>query len=159
MSSSSSADQVLPSHPASVQRRFMRVLRDRGIEVITGEPIVAVERGYLRRADGSGHALDEMLFVTSARAAPWLHNSGLALDPQGFVTVNATLESISHRNLFAAGDIAAVIGHERPKSGVFAVRQGRPLAANLRRALLGQALRDFQPQRGALGLPFADIRR
>lgn len=146
------ADHVLPSHPVSVQRRFARVLHDRGIRTITGQPIVAVEQGHLRRADGTCHDLGEMLFVTSARAAPWLRDSGLALDPEGFVEVGAALQSTSHPNVFAAGDIAAVIGHERPKSGVFAVRQGPPLAANLRRAIVGEALRDFHPQRDALSL-------
>lgn len=145
-------DEILPSHNGRVRHAFERVLRERRVHVRPGEAVVEMAPGRLRSANGSEHALDETLWVTTAGAAPWLASSGLRLDGQGFIAVTDTLQSVSHPTVFAAGDIASVEGHPRPKSGVFAVRQGKPLADNLRRALAGRSLRPFRPQRRFLSL-------
>jgi selenide, water dikinase len=144
--------EVLPGHNARARRSFERVLDERRVHVLAGEAVVEVSPGRLVSAQGKEYALDEMLWVTAAGAAPWLAESGLRVDEQGFIAVNDALQSVSHPSVFAAGDIASVEGHPRPKSGVFAVRQGRPLADNLRRALQGHALLPFRPQRRFLSL-------
>jgi selenide,water dikinase len=144
--------QVLPTHNPSVRRRFERVLAERGVVVHTGSAVVEVERSRLRTADGRSHDIDDVLWTTEAAAAPWLAQSGLAVDEGGFVRVSSTLQSISHPQVFASGDIAAMVDHPRPKSGVFAVRQGPPLARNLRYTLLGEPLETYRPQRRFLSL-------
>lgn len=147
-----SATGILPTHNRRVQAKFRRVLAERAVRVHEGTPVVEVGSGWLRCEDGSRLSLDEILWVTQAGAAPWLKESGLAVDPRGFVQVADTLESLSHRGVFASGDVAAVVNHPREKAGVFAVRQGPPLTANLRRALRGEPLRPFIPQTKFLGL-------
>ena len=144
--------EILPSLNPSVRRKFARVLAARGVQVHTGAPVVRVEEGELHCAGGFVLPLDEILWVTAAGAAPWLADTGLTLDARGFIEVDDTLQSVSHPDVFAAGDIASVSTHPRPKSGVFAVRQGRPLADNLRRRLLGKPARPFRPQRKFLSL-------
>jgi selenide, water dikinase len=148
----SGPDQILPDHNAGLRARFERVLAERGVEVHPGHRVVAVADGAVRCANGAVIALDEILWVTSARPAPWLGQSGLEVDDKGFVRVDETLRSLSHREVFAAGDVAAMEGHPRPKSGVFAVRQGPPLASNLRRAAQGLRLKRFVPQRKFLSI-------
>ncbi len=148
----SASDDILPSHNPRARRIFEHVLRDRHVHVVTGTPVAEVAPGRLATAQGADYALDEILWVTAAGAAPWLAETGLKLDAQGFVAVDETLQSVSHDQVFAAGDIASVLRHPRPKSGVFAVRQGRPLAENLRRALRMRKLVPFRPQRQFLSL-------
>ena len=143
---------ILPTHNRSVRQKFERILEERGIQLHRGSAIVEVEQGALRAAGGRSHEIDETLWTTQAEAAPWLAEWGLAVDADGFVQVSRTLRSISHPDVFAAGDIAAMVHDPRPKSGVFAVRQGPPLARNLRRALLGEPLEDYRPQRRFLSL-------
>ena len=114
--------------------------------------VVEVHKDGLRCADGREYELEEILWVTDAAAPAWLAEAGLAVDDRGFVLVHAALQSVSHPDVFAAGDVAAVVPYPREKAGVIAVRQGKPLARNLRRVLTGRAPRPFVPQRQWLAL-------
>ncbi len=143
---------ILPTHNARVRAMFAHVFRERGIHVHADQPIVEVEQGRLRDAAGTTHVADEILWTTEARAAAWIRESGLAADDEGFVRVGSTLESVSHPGVFAAGDVASLVGHRLEKSGVYAVREGQALAPNLRRALDGARLRQYRPQRRFLSL-------
>ena len=143
---------ILPTHNRGMRRRLERVLRERGVRVHLSQAVTSVSDGLITCADGATVVLDEILWVTQAGAAPWLREAGLDVDAGGFVRVDDTLQSTSHTGVFAAGDIAAVVNHPREKAGVFAVRQGPPLADNLRRVLLGRSPRPFRPQRRFLTL-------
>ena len=145
-------ETILPTHNRNVQQVFAKTLKDRGVTVHSGKPVVEVTPGHLHTEDGQTIDADEILWVTAAGAAAWPGKAGLATDEAGFIAVGDTLQSTSHENVFAVGDIASMINYPRPKSGVFAVRQGRPLAKNLRRALLSQRLKPFSPQKQFLSL-------
>ena len=95
---------------------------------------------------------DRIFWVTQASAANWIRESGLATDSNGFMQVNDCLQSVSHPNVFGAGDIAAMVNYPRPKAGVFAVRQGKPLFENLQQFLLAKPLKPFAPQSQYLAL-------
>lgn len=147
-----SGDELLPTFPAHLRQRFAKLLRDRGINVMAGGRASEV-RADAVLVEGNGPvALDEVFWTTRAAPAAWLADTGLALDREGFIRVTETLQSVSHPDVFAAGDIAAIEGHAPPKSGVYAVRSGPPLAGNLRRVLEGKGLVSYKPQREALYL-------
>jgi selenide, water dikinase len=145
-------EALLPSHNPRVRRLFERILAERGIAVLTDTEVARVEPGALICADGKRIAFDEALWVTEAGAAPWLAETGLPLTADRFIAIDKTLRSTGDTSIFAAGDVATMIAHPREKAGVYAVRQGPPLAANLRRALAGRRPRRAVPQRRGLAL-------
>ncbi len=147
-----SSDHILPTHNKQVRTRFSRILKQRNIKIHTSHRIKEVQQRYLVNDNGEQHPADAVLWVTNASAPTWLADTGLDVDTEGFITVNDYLQSTSHKSVFAAGDIAAVVNHPRPKSGVFAVRQGPPLARNLARAAQNEPLKPFTPQKNFLGL-------
>jgi selenide, water dikinase len=143
---------LLEEHNASVRRRFRRILTERAVTAIENDAVRDVEEGRVVCASGRTFAYDELVWVTEAGGAPWLAETGLALDRAGFVVVDATLRSVTDPRIFAAGDVATNRDHPRPKAGVFAVRQGPPLAENLHRVLQGEEPLPFEPQRAFLSL-------
>ena len=147
------ADAVpLARAPAAARRAVAAALTAAGVELRYAARALAFDGGALTLADGTTLAADEVLWATDVRAPAFLAASGLVCDPLGCVRVGASLESISHPGVFAAGDCAAIEGAARPKAGVWAVRAGAPLAANLVRAAAGKPLRPWRPQREALAI-------
>ena len=149
------APAPLPGFPVGVRRRAQAALRARSVEVLTGFVVAQAEHGRVRGEDRRVLTTDHVLWTTGVEAPAWLARAGLATDAGGFARVEATLRSISHAAVFAAGDVAAVDrggGGALPKAGVYAVRQGPVLAANLRSLATGARLRRYRPQRRALAI-------
>lgn len=146
------SEQILPTHNKRVRKRFTDVFKQRNIRVHSNHRIAEIQQAQLINNLGKAFQADAVLWVTNASAPAWLAETGLAVDAKGFIAVNDCLQSTSHENIFAAGDIAAVLKHPREKSGVFAVRQGPPLARNLARAVQSKTLKKFIPQKNFLGL-------
>lgn len=141
----------LEGAPARLRRHAAALLASRGVNWQGGRRAVRVEPGQLVVAQGEPLPFDDCLVVTGAAAPCWPRESGLATDERGFIRVGPSLQSVSHPQVLAAGDIAAY--HDaRPKSGVYAVKAGPVLADNLMALCEGRAPRRWTPQRRALYL-------
>ena len=147
-----SGSEPLPGLAAAARRRFSKVIDDRGIELLTRFEVTNADAGSVWAKDGRHLQTDHVLWVTGVEAPAWPAQAGLATDANGFIAVNDALQSVSHPGVFAAGDVAGPVGQPRPKSGVYAVRQGPTLAANVRRQATGHPLRRFRAQRHALAI-------
>ncbi|MDD2919509.1 selenide, water dikinase SelD [Rhodoferax sp.] len=143
---------ILPTHNARVRRTFDTVLAARGVQVHCDAAVTQVSAGQVQTGSGEVVQADEIIWVTRAGGAAWLKDTGLALDADGFIQVTDTLQTVTDPVIFAAGDIAAMVNHPLEKAGVFAVRQGPPLARNLRMSVQGAALKPYHPQRRWLAL-------
>jgi len=146
------AAELLLVHPPAVRRIFDRVLAARGVVVHRSSPVAGVDARAVHAAGGQTLDVDATVWATGASAAGFLRHSGLRLDAAGFVEVDTFLRSTSHAEVHAAGDVASMAGMRRPKSGVYAVRQGPPLERNLRAALTGAPPARYVPQERSLAL-------
>ncbi|WP_333451282.1 FAD-dependent oxidoreductase [Microcoleus sp. K5-D4] len=159
-----SGAELMPAHNHRVRRRLQEILISRSIQLHLKEKVCAVKKieretnpqfptdYQISCKSGLELECDHIFWVTQASAANWIKESGLAADSNGFMQVNDCLQSVSHSNVFGAGDIAAMVNYPRPKAGVFAVRQGKPLFENLQQFLLEKPLKPFAPQQQYLGL-------
>ena len=143
---------LLASHNASARAMLQRTLEARGVKLRPDSRVERVDRGRLQLRNGATISTELIAWATGASPLLWPRSVGLATDERGFILVDDALQSVSHPGVFAAGDIATVRNHPRPKSGVFAVRAGPPLEHNLRRALQDLPPVAWQPQRHALAL-------
>ena len=145
-------DKLLAGHNNWVSQRLEKILLQRGVKLHLQETVKEVLPDKIRCESGLTIETDYTFWVTQAQAPDWIKKSGLATDTKGFILVKDTLQSVSHPGIFAAGDIATMINYDRPKAGVFAVRQGKPLLENWRRIITRQPLKPYIPQKKYLAL-------
>ncbi|MCT7987085.1 FAD-dependent oxidoreductase [Laspinema olomoucense] len=152
-----SSSHILSSHSQYAARTLTKIMQNRGIHLHLNQTVTQLkkqtsERLELKCESGLTLECDRVFWVTQAAAPDWLSASGLSTDNQGFIQVNHHLQSVSHPNIFASGDIATLLNNPRPKAGVFAVRQGKPLFENLCRRLQDKPLISYHPQQQFLTL-------
>ncbi|MEH1902637.1 MAG: FAD-dependent oxidoreductase [Nostoc sp.] len=153
--------ELMPNYHSSVRHQIQQILTERGIKLHLGETVCNIaptthketkEIFEIKCESGLRVEYNKIFWVTQASAPEWLKIAGLGTDEQGFILVEDTLQSQTHPQIFASGDIATMVNFPRPKAGVFAVRQGKPLFENLQRILLGKALKPYKPQKQYLSL-------
>jgi selenide,water dikinase len=147
---------LLPSLPKGARQRIARLMPKLGVRLIEDE-VVSIGDDRVQLARVGDLRSDVAVAAIGTGAANWPRECGLKCDERGFILVNSSLQSVSHPFVFAAGDCASIIDRPRPKSGVYAVRAGLPLAANLRNAIAGKRLRRYRPQPIALYLLAAGV--
>lgn len=140
---------LLPGHANGVKRRVHALLRQRGIGLHQAQAL-GDENG-LRLSTGVHLEVDRILAATGARPPPWLVHTDLARDEQGYVLVDAQQRSVSHPEVFAAGDVCVREDVRLPRSGVHAVFAGPALAHNLL-AGNGARLQRYRPRKKSLYL-------
>jgi len=146
--------EVLPGHGRRLVQRARSEAETRGVRVVCGARAERAGKGELfLEGEREPLAADLVVWATGAAPVALGLDSRLPRSAAGFVRVRDTLEVEGCPGLFAVGDCAGISGRDWvPKAGVYAVRQGPVLDANLRRALAGRALRRYRPQTDFLAL-------
>ena len=153
----SATDEILPGGHRALAPAVGRAMAHRGIEFRPSAQVREARRGELLIAEGGEGTgrlpFDLALWATGPAAHAFLAASGLPCTEEGFVRVGSTLQVEGFGDLFAVGDCSHRSDHPWvPRAGVYAVRSGPYLDANLRARLSGRKLRNYRPQRDFLAL-------
>ena len=172
----SRSDRLLPRMSQRAAHLMLTALHDAGVKLQLGRTVKRIEKTMLYLGPSfeitrgmkkspknhkapkitnnaeSKEYYDACFLASAVRPPAWLGSSTLALDDTGFIAVHPTLQSTSHPHVFAAGDVATIIGRPRPRAGVFAVRAGRILAKNLQKQLFGKRLTNWKAQKRYLAI-------
>ncbi|MGH1374520.1 MAG: selenide, water dikinase SelD [Cellvibrionaceae bacterium] len=145
------------NYPRSIQHAIAQQFKSLNIEIIENFLVSEIERSdtesyRLTSATGDTQTASEIFWCTHGRGADWIKGSNLPVDEQGFIQTNPELNVANTKTLFACGDCATIIGQERPKAGVYAVRQAPTLHENIVSSLEGKRLRAHRSQKSFLSI-------
>ena len=144
--------KLLEHHNSWVSQQLEKILKEKNIQLHLDETVQSIQADELdfykiNCQSNLSIKTNYIFWVTQASAPDWIKHSDLSTDSSGFILIKNTLQTLSHDNIFATGDIATMPDHPRPKAGVFAVRQGKPLVQNWRNFLLNKPLKPYFPQK------------
>jgi NADH dehydrogenase FAD-containing subunit len=123
--------KVAVSEPASVEAKILHALKLRNVTVLS-DSAVGLQSEQVLLASGARLACDVPVIAFAVHAPVWLNGSGLALDEQGSVALDAWQRSVSHRHVFAAVGVDS--------------RANQALCRNLRAVLEGLPARHAGPK-------------
>ncbi|WP_327097309.1 FAD-dependent oxidoreductase [Nocardia vinacea] len=90
-------------------RAYLNSALDRlGVARKVGQAVTKVLPDAVELADGELVSADLTLWTTGVRVSPLAAQSGIETDARGLIVVDPTLRSVSHPNIHAIGDAAAV---------------------------------------------------
>ncbi|WP_069868620.1 NAD(P)/FAD-dependent oxidoreductase [Streptomyces malaysiensis] len=88
---------------------YLRAALDRlGVQVRAGVEVVKVLPDAVELAGGEHIVADAILWTSGTRVPPLAAAAGLAVDERGRIVTDATLRSVSHPEVYAIGDAAAI---------------------------------------------------
>jgi NADH dehydrogenase len=116
------------------------------VEVRTGVTVARVLEGAVELESGERLPTDVTLWTTGVAYHPLAADAGIATDEHGRVAVDATLRSVSHPEVFAIGDAAAIgqgygLIHGTCQSGIPSAAH---TAESVTRVLQGKAPKPFR---------------
>jgi NADH:ubiquinone reductase (H+-translocating) len=133
------APRLLPELDPRLSKTAERVLRRRGVEVLTGQSITKALDGYVELTTGEKTPTRSLIWCVGVRADPLVDDINLATN-RGRLVVNEFMVVPDVEDIYACGDCAAVPDLTRPgqvcgMTAQHAVRQGKLIAQNVAASL------------------------
>jgi NADH dehydrogenase FAD-containing subunit len=118
----------------------------RGVRLIEGQRVTAVEGGTAILDDGRRLEADFTIIASGVQLSDLFRNSGLPVGPTGGLSVNRYLQCVDRPEIFGGGDCIDFADRPLTKIGVVAYRQNPTILKNLHSAVSGKPLRPFRPR-------------
>jgi NADH dehydrogenase FAD-containing subunit len=138
--------RLLKIFPPRVRKLAASSLRARGIEILEGRRVTALEEGSALLDDGQRLATDYTIIASGVQLSDLFRSSGLPVGAAGGLAVNRYLQCLDRPEIFGGGDCIDFAERPLTKIGVVAYKQNPTLLHNLRSALNGQPLLPFRPR-------------
>ena len=122
--------EIAGNLPAKAKNKILELLKENKIILRNNVNISSITKGKIHIEDGEIISSDMILSAAGGKPHNWLSETDLNLK-NGFVSINQSLQSISHDFVFASGDCASIINIPTQKAGVFAVRAAPFLYHNI----------------------------
>ncbi|MFI7691558.1 NAD(P)/FAD-dependent oxidoreductase [Nonomuraea sp. NPDC049655] len=132
---------------AAGPREYVRkALARLGVRVRSGVEVTKVLPDSVEMAGGESVPADVVLWTSGTRVSPLAAAAGLTVDDRGRIVTDAFLRSVSHPDVYALGDAAAIrqgygVMHGTCQSGM---PTGVHAAVSILRALDGRRLKPFR---------------
>jgi NADH dehydrogenase FAD-containing subunit len=139
--------RLLGDAPDRVRHLVIKSLAQRGVQIIEGSHVKAVEKGKVTLSDGKRFDMNFAFIAIGIRPTSLFRDSGIPTEADGGLLVNSHLQSVAYPDIFGGGDCISLEGHQLAKVGVYAVRENPILYHNLIAALEGGKMEIFSPQK------------
>lgn len=139
--------KILPVLPDSLIARATASLEARGVQFLTGLPVTNVEGNVVDLKDGQKIVTNTFVWTGGVQGNPLVGESGLEVN-RGRASVNDYLQSVSHPDVFIAGDSAVYFGADGrpcPPTAQIAWQMGELIGYNLYAYLEGREQETFSP--------------
>ena len=145
------ASRIMPEVSVRLSAYTVDRLVERDIDVRLNTRLESAVDGHVKLSDGEEFDSETIVWTAGVKANPVLQQFGLPLDDSGRLPCAANLTVKGVRDVFAAGDCAAVpdLSSSDPNalcspSAQHAVRQAKVLGDNIAAAVRGSTLRDYR---------------
>ena len=133
------APRLLPELDPRLSKTAERVLRRRGVEVLTGQSVARASDGYVELTTGEKAPTRSLIWCVGVRADPLVDDIDLATN-RGRLVVDEFMAVPGTTDVYACGDCAAVPDLTRPgqvcgMTAQHAQRQGKLVANNVAASL------------------------
>jgi len=139
---------LFPMFKPDIREYAQHELEERGVEVMLGERVEAVEPTRVKLASGKVLPAHTLIWGAGLQASPLTESLGLKLERGNRVVVDPELRLASHPEVFVAGDIAWITdsstGDTLPQLGSVALQAGEHAGENIGKLLAGKEPTPFE---------------